>query len=319
MTPLLKSCVYIALSFGVVALSGCGGSQLPSGAIGTAAPNYIDAVAQSKVFQYTGKPQRFKVPSSVTQITVVVDGAAGAGPPYTYEPPGGRGGRVYAVLAVLPNETLYVYVGGTGDGPSGGFNGGASGEYMSYGGSFGGGGASDIREGGQSLSDRIVVAGAGGGAGGDAYSGGAGAGGDGGTHIGGGGGGGEYNGSGEGGRGGTQIRGGAGGDPGRGSYGYGQHGTPGAFGLGGAGGGIGCTSSCEPGGGGGGGGGGYYGGGGGGSGGAQTSHQGNGGGAGGGSSYVEKSARGVRMYRGWKDATDNGSITIKWSQAKPSA
>lgn len=119
-----------------------------------------------------------------------------------------------------------------------------------------------------------------------------GAGGDGGTHIGAAGGGGDYNGAGEGGSGGTQTRGGVGGEPGRGSYGYGQQGKRGALGLGGAGGGLGCTSSCEP---GGGGGGGYYGGGGGGSGGAQTSHQGNGGGAGGGSSYVERSAKGVRM------------------------
>ena len=299
--------------FAVMLLSGCGGSQLPSGTRGMEPSESASVLAHIQTFDYTGKPQRFKVPSSVTEVTVVVDGAAGAGPGYTYEPPGGRGGRVYAVVPVQPNEMLYVYIGGAGDGSSGGFNGGASGEYLSYGGSFGGGGASDIREGGQSLTDRIVIAGAGGGAGGDAYSGGAGAGGSGGTHIGSAGGGGNYNGAGEGGRGGSQTRGGVGGQPGRGSYGYGQQGKRGALGLGGAGGGLGCTSSCEPGGGGGGGGGGYYGGGGGGSGGAQTSHQGNGGGAGGGSSYVERSAKGVRMYRGWKDATGNGSITIKWS------
>jgi hypothetical protein len=307
------SCRLVLSSGAILLLIGCRGSQSSIGMPGAMPSNFMDAVRRSKTFNYTGKPQRFKVPPSVTKATVIADGAAGAGTPNSYGPPGGLGGRVYAVVPVQPNETLYVYVGGAANGSNGGFNGGASGEYLSYGGSFGGGGASDVREGGQKLTDRVIVAGAGGGAGGSAYSGGAGAGGEGGSRVGGRGGGGDYNSSGDGGRGGTQTHGGKGGKAGAGSYGYGRHGKAGTLGLGGDGGGMCRSESCEPGGGGGGGGGGYYGGGGGGSGGAQTSHQGNGGGGGGGSSYVESSAKGVRMYRGWKDASGNGTVTIKWS------
>jgi hypothetical protein len=302
---------------GLLITAGCAGlspnesgSQLP---IGTAMTPTTQAVVQTnQTFLYTGMPQRFKVPTGVTQVTVIAVGAAGGGTTTSYAHPGGRGGRVYAVVPVKQNETLYVYVGGSTKDSSGGFNGGAGGEYSSYVSSFGGGGASDVREGGQSLTDRIIVAGAGGGAGASDYSDDSGPGGLGGSRIGGRGANASGNGSGEGGRGGTQTHGGLGGKRGSGYYGYGQHGKRGALGLGGDGGGIGCSNSCYSGGGGGGGGGGYYGGGGGGSGGSQTSHTGSGGGGGGGSSYVESRAKGVRMYQGWNDAVGNGTVTIKW-------
>ena len=79
---------------------------------------------------------------------------------------GGKGGSVSGDFAVIPSS-LYVYVGGTGssaNGAPGGFNGGgASGN--GHGDQGSGGGASDLRT-SVNQSDRIVVAGGGGGTGG---------------------------------------------------------------------------------------------------------------------------------------------------------
>jgi hypothetical protein len=283
--------------------------------VAAVAPQH-DAATRSKTFNYTGKGQRFIVAAGVTQVTVDADGAAGGSA--TYSPVGGLGGRVYAVVPVQPNEPLYVRVGGTANGTNGGYNGGGNGEFIqSYdGGSGGGGGASDVREGGTSLSDRIVVAGGGAGSGYHGYSNDGGSGGPGGTRTGGKGIKGQYGEAGSGGNGGAPNHGGKGGKRGDGcDYQHcnlhGQAGQRGAFGIGGDGGGNSCPS-CFPGGGGGGGGGGWYGGGGGGSGVSSTTDTGAGGGGGGGSSYAEPSAIGVRMYRGWKDASGNGVVTIRW-------
>ncbi|HET6276706.1 MAG TPA: hypothetical protein VFE16_12320 [Candidatus Cybelea sp.] len=112
-----------------------------------------------------------------------------------------------------------------------------------------------------------------------------------------------------GGTGGAQNQGGAGGSS--------SHGNPGGRGQlrhGGAGG-SGCDSSAcgYPGGGGGGGGGGYYGGGGGGGGIYDaTMCICGGGGGGGGSSYVERTATDVHVWRGWKNATGNGLVVFSW-------
>jgi Glycine rich protein len=278
-----------------------------------------DAAARSRTFAYTGKSQAFTVPVGVTQVTILADGAAGGGS--VRDPQvGGRGGRVYAVVPVQPNETLYVRVGGTTDGTKGGYNGGGDGEFIqSYNaGSGGGGGASDVREGGKLLSNRIVVAAGGGGSGFHGYSNDGGAGGPGGTRTGGKGVKGQYGEAGSGGNGGAPNHGGKGGKRGDGcDYQHcnlhGQPGRRGTFGFGGDGGGNSC-GSCFPGGGGGGGGGGWYGGGGGGSGVSSSTDTGAGGGGGGGSSYVESKAIGVRMYRGWKDDIGNGTVTLRWRQ-----
>lgn len=288
-------------------ISGCAGLP-PSGSTGVTMPLvHSYAVAQFKSFHYTGKPQRFVVPSGVTQVTIIADGAGGgSGTGYT---PGGRGGHVHAIVPAQSNETLYVYVGGVTNGSSGGFNGGGNGEQWGYcGGPFGGGGASDVREGGQSLANRIVVAGGGGGAGGDLCSHTQGQGGPGGARTGGRGQDASGDGAGDGGDGGTQTHGGLGGKGGSGSSARGRHGKFGKLGVGGAGGRSVCEGRCP---GGGAGGGGYYGGGGGGGGGY---YGGSGGGGGGGSSFVEPSAKGVRMYRGSKDNTGNGYVTIEWYQ-----
>ena len=132
----------------------------------TATATRTVAVYQSQ-FNYSGSVQTFTVPVGVTSISVDAYGANGestqSGYCGGYE---GKGGRVQADLTVNPGEVLNIYVGGshyyTGSGSfGGGWNGGGA-----DGGTGGtaGGGATDIRIGGTALSDRVLVAGGGGGA-----------------------------------------------------------------------------------------------------------------------------------------------------------
>jgi Glycine rich protein len=159
------------------------------------------APSGSRTFKYTGAAQHFKVPSGVTELTVVARGGGtpsgdfpSSGPYYT----GSNGGFIRATISVTSGERLDIFVGGHGDlgvegaGGAAGFNGGGAGgdgiQDSSYfvDGGVGGGGASDIREGGDLLKDRIVVAGGGGGPGiGAGYLFSAGSGGQGGGKIGG--------------------------------------------------------------------------------------------------------------------------------------
>lgn len=301
-----------ALNLGVAAalLTGCAGSHavnvMPSGgnASGDALPNH-------QIFHFTGSKQSFKVPSGVTQLTVVARGAEGGGVSgslsYQQFFYGGIGGRVYAQIPVKPGETLYVYVGGYGS-RNGGFNGGGSGG--SSGSSivgFNGGGASDVREGGNKLTNRVIVAAGGGGQGNGWSSYLDGGGGKGGGLVGGPG----FSAYDNGGAGGSQTQGGAGG---KAAGPNGHPGDNGSLGLGGTGGNGGATTH-EGGSAGGGGGGGYYGGGGGGGVGFGGS-TGPGGGGGGGSSYIEPSAIKGRTWSGWhKDWAKlhgNGQVVFSW-------
>lgn len=123
-------------------------------------------------FGYTGTTESWVVPPGVTSVTLEVWGAEGAQPidrlPTNGD--GGLGGYASGTLSVTPGQVLYINVGGQGgtDG-SGGYNGGGAGGFGAagegclggYGG--GGGGASDIRLGGTTLADRIIVGGGGGG------------------------------------------------------------------------------------------------------------------------------------------------------------
>ncbi len=156
------------LVFGAAALfAACGG---PS-SIG--APS-VDAMAgkpaHEHMFHFTGKEQSFKVPTGVTQVTVTVNGAAGQ-PGYdfgmgSYSSPGGLGGRVKATIPVTSGETLAIFVGGSGG--DGGFNGGCAGGGKNN--TWGiGGGASDVRQRGDTLADRVLVSGGGGGGGTASY------------------------------------------------------------------------------------------------------------------------------------------------------
>jgi hypothetical protein len=298
---MLSACALAAM------LASCGGSQPPINAQGGTSDNR-NSFPYHKTFLFTGTQQSFKVPGSVTKLEVVARGAAGAGEPG--ESYFGRGGRVYAIIPVHPRETLYVFVGGQGS-ATGGFNGGGNaGTSPSFSYGYGGGGASDVREGGHPVDHRILIAAGGGGQGCCLYNGSAG--GKGGRGIG------EagastYYGVGGGG-GGTQSRGGAGGSGNVAS----QDGFAGRLGHGGRGGDAAYYGSCNSsnyrceGGGGAGGGGGYYGGGGGGGGvnGYAVGQPGAGGG--GGSSYIEPIASRVRLWRGWKNANGNGLVVFSW-------
>jgi hypothetical protein len=310
------------LSFVVTAvmLCACGGASMSLEATGAAA--YGRAPHGNATFQYTGGEQEFTVPAGVAKLSVVVRGAAGGGYSYKgssgYHEYFGRGARAFALISVTPGERLYVFVGGQGHSPAGGFNGGGNGGAgRGLGDGNGGGGASDVREGGDALQDRIIVAAGGGGQGaGDRRDG---FGGKGGAAIGGTGGSGyssSDNASGDGGNGGTQSKGGLGGDGGKGTdrHNHGAHGSRGALGVGGIGGQAGGNHSGYGGGGGGGAGGGYYGGGGGGGGGGAFAslYGGFGGGGGGGSSHVDRQAKKSRMWPGWKNATGDGLVVFSW-------
>jgi hypothetical protein len=253
------------------------------------------ANAQDTTFAFTGTEQMYVVPGCVTEIEIVANGAQG-NDAVVGGATGGLGGMASGRLVVTPGDVLYIYVGGQ-NGYNGGGNGGQNGNTV-FGGPPGilaanGGGASDVRFGGTTLNDRILVAGGGGGAGengvwpGCQVAGPSGNGGAGGGMVGGNGGYGVgtpcncQGGGGDSGLGGSQVAGGI-----HGAY-YGNTaclrsswgpGEDGSWGLGG----NGSLLYHNGTGGGGGGGGGYYGGGSGGNGSDTTP----GGGGGGGSSYL---------------------------------
>ena len=168
-------------------------------------------------FSFTGSMEAFIVPSGVTEIVLELAGAQGG----SGSSSGGKGGYVSGTLSVTSGATIYVYVGGQNGWNGGGTRGTSTGSATRN--SASGGGASDIRISGTTLSDRKVVAGGGGGAGRGDCS----------FQAGGGGG---YPG-GLGGTGGTTLSGGNGGTNGGG--------------VSGGGGGTSCTSSARGGGGGG--------------------------------------------------------------------
>jgi hypothetical protein len=267
------------------------------------------------VFHYVGHKQMFVVPKGVKQLNVTVSGASGGTwtSASSYGSAGGNGGLVTATVPVRQRETLAIFVGGMGAPFVAGFNGGGTGGTGNPSGGTtgggGGGGASDIRENGDRLGDRIIVAGGGGGGGTPGIydphnDGGAGGGTTGASGVAG-----HDKWDGHAGKGGTQDAGGGGGKGGQlTSEMKGPPGTPGKRGLGGDGGGDGTRAAGN---GGGGGGGGYFGGGGGGGGSLAANGLGGGGGAGGGSSYVEPTATNVKNQRGEAPSGD-GQITISW-------
>ena len=136
----------------------------------------LGIASDSIVFSHTGTMQTFTVPSGVTSLTIVASGAQGAtaADRSNTNGLGGLGGSATGVLTVVPGQILNVYVGGQGQqSGAGGFNGGGTGGFGTAGSSCvggpagGGGGASDVRVGGTALTDRVIVAAGGGGAGRD--------------------------------------------------------------------------------------------------------------------------------------------------------
>ena len=100
--------------------------------------------------------QSFTVPLDGI-YTIQLWGAQGGG---TDEYPGGKGAYTSGEIYLEKGERLYVYVGGEGTKPTGGYNGGGAG----YSSGYGGGGATDIRtvkgewNNAESLASRIMVA-----------------------------------------------------------------------------------------------------------------------------------------------------------------
>ncbi len=137
--------------------------------------------AQTTVFNYTGGQQTYVVPAGVTALRIDAIGGAGGYPYWQCSSTNGAreayGGRVQCDLAVTGGMTLYIYVGGAGGSEpcsnctamAGGFNGGQPGGSCAG----GSGGGTDIRFSAGSISgllvnpytatNRVVVAGAGGG------------------------------------------------------------------------------------------------------------------------------------------------------------
>jgi hypothetical protein len=319
-----------------------------------------------QTFAFTGAEQCFVVPANVTSIHAVLVGGIGGTGYAVFEGDtggaGGHGAQVTADVAVIPGQTSYVEVAGNGDpgfeypafvnGDNGGFNGGASGGGSGFvfdAQAAGGGGATDLRtvggtltscdgginyEGGaSSLASRLLVAGGGGGGGNpaDASSLTGGSGGAGGTAPAAGGG--TAN-SGAGGGAGTQSGGGAGGagGTGAGAANDGTNGDNGTAGCGGTGGDPAENDAWDS---GGGGGGGYYGGGGGGGGPCPISESGcggtavvnpgtrtsaiavveGGGGGGAGSNFHDPTT--TSNFSAVTDAPTGGSATISYVVATP--
>jgi hypothetical protein len=129
------------------------GSAVAALSMWAAAP----ASAGTETFDYTGSTQTWVVPANVTSATFDLYGAAGGS---TQQGAGGLGGRATATLPVTPGATVRIEVGATGAAQdyTGSYNGGGPGVAN-------GGGATDIRIGGGTLTDRVLVAGGGGAAG----------------------------------------------------------------------------------------------------------------------------------------------------------
>lgn len=147
----------------VAVLAGCGGTQPPVGAYSTSGTTQV--VPHESTFEYTGSKQSFKVPAGVTQITVDASGAAGGsgnGLRQRLVGRGALGGRVRATIAVTPKRTWQSSWEAAAE--HSGYNGGGEGASKGYG---DGGGASDVRKGGDTLADRVIVAAGGGGGGGE--------------------------------------------------------------------------------------------------------------------------------------------------------
>lgn len=112
-------------------------------------------------YNYTGTTQTFTAPVPGT-YTFEVFGAQGGNDGQI----GGKGGYAKGSYVLKQGETININVGGAGTGgtnAAGGWNGG--GRSGNAGSSGSGGGASDIRVGGNGLGNRIIVAGGGGGGG----------------------------------------------------------------------------------------------------------------------------------------------------------
>jgi prepilin-type N-terminal cleavage/methylation domain-containing protein len=143
----------------------------------------VTVIKSEYVFDYIGaNAQTFTVPYAGT-YKLEAWGAEGGSSTWGASSVGGKGGYTVGNIALTKDTNLYFYIGGKGTFTSiantaslGGYNGGGNGRGDISESGAGGGGASDIRKTGQTLNDRIMVAGGGGGGGEDTETGGAGGG-----------------------------------------------------------------------------------------------------------------------------------------------
>ncbi|MCX8075305.1 MAG: glycine-rich protein [Clostridia bacterium] len=147
-----------------------------AGNVATQRTRTVSVVSGVYNFNYTGGEQSTLLTPGTYKIECWgASGGIGGNSPNSP----GYGGYSVGNIVVSANETIYIYVGGSGGNAqtyyspgSGGYNGGSRGGYAynsSYSGGGGGGGATDIRRNGNTLSNRIIVAGGGGGTGGGTY------------------------------------------------------------------------------------------------------------------------------------------------------
>lgn len=148
---------------------------IPSSAV-TANPSAVCSASCVLTFPYSNDYYQWTVPVSAT-YTLEVWGAQGGNAGYngTVATNGGKGGYAKGFISLTAGQTVYIYVGGQGEGTSGtstanslagGFNGGGNGyngnSNTERGG--GGGGGTDVRVGGNTFTDRVIIAGGGAGA-----------------------------------------------------------------------------------------------------------------------------------------------------------
>ncbi len=277
---------------------------------------FLKAQVTTQTLNYTGSVQTLTINSTCpTPVTITCYGAQGANGASTASAAvggtGGLGAMVSGIYTVAANGVLNIYVGGAGTGSVGGYNGGGNGGTNTVS-SGAGGGASDIRFGGTSLANRIIVAGGGGGGGSAGCASSTITGGNGGAGGGGNGTAGLNSVAGGGGQGGSGTTGGAAGIGCSFASGtVGANGTTGIGGNGGNGPAV-CGAFVS----GGGGGGGFNGGGGGGGGTAGTTScslndQGAGGGGAGGTNYFAAGFTNTNVVAGTR--TGNGLVVISYS------
>lgn len=110
----LRSGLHALGIWAAIALAaGCGGGPNTIGVATAEQPE--GSLPHHRTFYYNGKQQRFVVPENVTALQVVMRGGSGSTDVGTATYPGaaaGRGGRVVAIVPVIPGESLFVRVGG---------------------------------------------------------------------------------------------------------------------------------------------------------------------------------------------------------------
>ena len=131
----------------------------------TSTANAVYTIHTTTTLSYTGSPQTYTVPPSVTSLVLYAWGAGGGGAGTA----GGAGAFLTGNLVVTPNRQYYAFVGGGGGAPTaalGGYSGGGAGQSAG-----GGGGYSGLFTGLTPYqTNAVVVVGGGGGSGFNAYN-----------------------------------------------------------------------------------------------------------------------------------------------------